>query len=96
MPLDRDGDFTWDLFIERYNTELANDLGNLVSRSIAMAVKYFDGALPAAGIVSLPLWIYKVAILLWALWLAFALMRWLPWAWRAFSRGGIWRGRVTT
>ena len=47
VPLDRDGDFTWDLFIERYNTELANDLGNLVSRTVSMAVKYFDGDLPA-------------------------------------------------
>jgi methionyl-tRNA synthetase len=46
VPLDRDGDFTWDLFIERYNTELANDLGNLVSRSVTMAVKYFDGVVP--------------------------------------------------
>ena len=49
VPLDRDGDFTWDLFIERYNTELANDLGNLVSRTVAMAVKYFDGDLPATA-----------------------------------------------
>jgi methionyl-tRNA synthetase len=47
VPLDRDGDFTWDLFIERYNAELANDFGNLVSRSLAMAEKYFGGALPA-------------------------------------------------
>jgi len=46
VPLDRDGDFTWDLFVERYNTELANDLGNLVSRTVTMAVKYFDGILP--------------------------------------------------
>ncbi len=46
VPLDRDGDFTWELFIERYNTELANDLGNLVSRTVSMAVKYFEGALP--------------------------------------------------
>jgi methionyl-tRNA synthetase len=47
VPLSRDGDFTWDLFIERYNSELANDLGNLVSRTITMAVKYFGGTVPA-------------------------------------------------
>jgi hypothetical protein len=29
--------------------------------------------------------------LLWALWLSFALIRWLPWAWQAFSTNGIWR-----
>jgi methionyl-tRNA synthetase len=46
VPLDRDGDFTWDLFIERHNTELANDLGNLVSRAATMAVRYFEGDLP--------------------------------------------------
>jgi methionyl-tRNA synthetase len=46
VPLDRDGDFSWDLFIERYNSELANELGNLVSRSITMAVRYFEGEVP--------------------------------------------------
>lgn len=46
VPLDRDGDFTWELFIERYNSELANDLGNLVSRTAAMAGKYFPGRVP--------------------------------------------------
>lgn len=44
MPLGNDGLFSWERFIERYNTELANDLGNLVSRSISMINKYFDGA----------------------------------------------------
>ncbi len=52
------------------------------------------GPLPVADVYSLPLWIYKAAILVWALWLAFALVRWLPWAWRCFSHGGIWRGRI--
>ncbi len=42
-PFDKDGTFTHELFIERYNAELANTLGNLVSRTIAMVVKYFDG-----------------------------------------------------
>ncbi len=43
MPLGNDGIFTWERFIERYNVDLANDLGNLVSRSISMMNKYFDG-----------------------------------------------------
>jgi methionyl-tRNA synthetase len=54
VPLTRDGDFTWDLFIERYNTELANDLGNLVSRTLTMAVKYFEGDLPAPAPATAP------------------------------------------
>jgi len=54
VPLDRDGDFTWDLFIERFNTELANDLGNLVSRSVTMAVKYFGGNLPPTVVLEGP------------------------------------------
>ncbi len=47
VPLDKDGDFTWELFIERYNADLANDLGNLVSRSLAMVGRYLSGAAPA-------------------------------------------------
>jgi methionyl-tRNA synthetase len=43
VPLDRDGDFSWELFIERYNSDLANDLGNLLSRTLAMIVRYNDG-----------------------------------------------------
>jgi methionyl-tRNA synthetase len=47
VPLDRDGDFSWDLFIQRYNTELANELGNLVSRTVTLAVRSFEGVMPA-------------------------------------------------
>jgi len=38
-----DGNFTWDDFIKRYNADLANDLGNLLNRSLGMAKKYFSG-----------------------------------------------------
>ena len=49
------------------------------------------GELPMPWILSLSLWWYKAAMLLWALWLAFALVRWLPIAWRALGAGGFWR-----
>lgn len=51
------------------------------------------GPLPVAAVFSLPLWVYKVLILAWALWLSFALLRWLPWAWRSFTIQGLWRPR---
>ena len=43
MPFDNDGVITWELMAERFNSDLANTLGNLVSRTIAMSNKYFDG-----------------------------------------------------
>ena len=52
-----------------------------------------DSVLPAATAWSLPLWIYKVLILAWALWLSFALLRWLPWMWRSFVKEGFWHSR---
>lgn len=48
------------------------------------------GILPTGWAITLPLWIYRVAMLIWALWLAFALMRWLPWAWRNLGVHGYW------
>ncbi len=50
-----------------------------------------DGKLPAATAVTLPIWIYRFAMLAWALWLAAALVRWLRWAWRCLTEGGGWR-----
>ncbi len=49
------------------------------------------GELPRGGVLSLPLWCYKLAILAWALWLANALVGWLRWAFGAWSAGGYWR-----
>lgn len=49
-----------------------------------------DGSLPTAWVISLPLWVYRVAMLLWSLWLAFALLRWLRWGWQAWSTPKTW------
>jgi methionyl-tRNA synthetase len=42
----KDGDFSWEQFVQRYNSELANDLGNLVSRNCGMLMQYFGGRIP--------------------------------------------------
>lgn len=47
LPFGSDGVFTPEAFVERTNFDLANDLGNLVNRTISMINKYFDGELPA-------------------------------------------------
>ncbi len=46
MPYGNDGSITYESVINRFNTDLANNLGNLVSRTIAMTKKYFDGVIP--------------------------------------------------
>lgn len=45
MPFDNDGVISWELMTERYNSDLANVLGNLVSRTVSMSNKYFGGVL---------------------------------------------------
>ena len=50
MPFENDGVITWDLVIERYNSDLANILGNLVNRTVSMSNKYFDGVVKSTGV----------------------------------------------
>ena len=49
MPFENDGTITWELMVERLNSDLANTLGNLVNRTISMSNKYFDGVVADKG-----------------------------------------------
>jgi hypothetical protein len=75
---------TPDMHVTGHNS-MHNMLGWFADRS--------ESSLPVARVLTLPLWIYKVLILAWALWLSFALLRWLPWVWQCFSSEGYWRSR---
>ena len=50
MPFENDGVITWELMVERLNSELANTLGNLVNRTISMSNKYFGGMVKSTGV----------------------------------------------
>lgn len=52
IPFAQDGSITYELLIDRYNSDLANTLGNLVSRSLAMTNKYFNGSVKYHGAIS--------------------------------------------
>ncbi|MBI2381148.1 MAG: hypothetical protein HYV16_10380 [Gammaproteobacteria bacterium] len=49
------------------------------------------GAMPEAFALSLPIWVYRLAMLAWSLWLSLALIGWLRWGWGAFAAGGVWK-----
>ena len=49
MPFENDGIITWELVVERFNSDLANILGNLVNRTVSMSNKYFDGVVKSTG-----------------------------------------------
>jgi hypothetical protein len=63
--------------------------------STANHLRWFDdrttGPMPAGWILSVPMLVYRGAMLAWSLWLALALLSWIKWAWSAFSAGGLWR-----
>src|SRR3546814_9064347 len=74
-------------------------MGVLGNGSSGNLLRWFDdrsanGELPVASAWTLPLWAYKAAVLLWALWLANALLGWLRWGWQCFSSGGVWLSRT--
>jgi len=49
-----------------------------------------DSTLPQPGVFWLPLWCWRIAMLLWALWLSSRLLQWLRWGWDQLSHGGLW------
>ena len=65
--------------------------------STASALSWYqdrsDASLPRAFVLSVPLWVYRFLMLAWALWLAFALLRWLRWGSDCFTTGGLWKPR---
>ncbi|MBH9576685.1 hypothetical protein [Inhella proteolytica] len=67
--------------------------GSTAQQLIWYADRVSGGAERSAWLLSLPIWAYRVAMLLWALWLAAAVLGWVRWAWGAFSAGGLWRAK---
>lgn len=53
-----------------------------------------DEATPTATLISVPVYIYRIMMLIWSIWLAFALIKWAQWAWNNFTRGEYWRSKV--
>ena len=49
--------------------------------------------LPQGHIISVPIWVYRVAMLAWSLWLVFALLRWAKWSWQCFSKEKLWAAK---
>ena len=59
-------------------------------RSLRWFVDQSGSTLPRPGVFWLPLWCWRVAMLLWALWLSSRLLQWLRWGWDQLSHGGLW------
>jgi len=63
---------------------------NSYSTNLNWYQDYSDADFPKAWVISLPLWTYKMVILLWSLWLAASLLKWLRWGWQQLSYHGLW------
>ena len=47
--------------------------------------------LPQPDIISVPIWVYRVLMLAWAMWLAMSLLKWIQWCWKSLNACGFWR-----
>ncbi|KJS32283.1 MAG: hypothetical protein VR64_07065 [Desulfatitalea sp. BRH_c12] len=52
---------------------------------------HIDRIMPQPWVLSLPVWVFRILMLAWSLWLAWSLLGWLKWAWRSLGKGGGWR-----
>lgn len=53
-----------------------------------------ETTMPQPWVLSLPLFVFRILMLLWALWLAYSLLKWLRWGWHCFTEGGLWKKNV--
>jgi len=76
----------------------APDMQVTGNRSSALQLNWYQdrsaSTLPAATVISLPLIVYRLLMLAWALWLASALLNWLKWGWGCFSSNGLWHKKI--
>ena len=83
------------LYLAVYRGLVADpDLGVRGAGSYGQSLHWFadtsGAALPTPGVLWLPVWTWRVAMLLWSLWLASRLLQWFRWGWEQFSVGGLW------
>jgi hypothetical protein len=67
--------------------------GGSTNTELSWYVDRVASGLPEPWVLSLPLWVFRVAMLLWALWMAASLVKWMLWAWRCVSHEVLWRPR---
>ncbi len=66
------------------------------SSQLRFFVDHVAAALPVPALISVPLWVWRMLMLLWSLWLASSCVRWFPWAVRCFRTGGVWKSKAQT
>ena len=69
-------------------------VGNQSSLSELLWYQDRGQSIPAAWVISVPMWVYRAVMLLWSLWLVFSLMAWCRWGWQCFSSGELWRSTL--